>query len=59
MGFIAYERKFKCAEFEKRKLKFEEYHGRNDIMGNKSTIRCPYIFEQDRFGNIKNLPRTN
>ena len=33
---------------KKRKLKFDEYHRRYEIMGNMSTSRCLYDYEQDR-----------
>ena len=54
MGLVANERKFKCAELEKkRKLKFDEYYERYEIMRDMSTNRCPYIHEQDRTVGIK------
>ena len=34
--------------WKKRKLKFDGYYGRYEVMGVMSTNRCPYIYEQDR-----------
>ena len=34
--------------WKKRKLKFDEYYERYEIMKDMSTNRCPYIYEQDR-----------
>ena len=34
--------------WKKRKLKFDEYYGRYEIMEDLNTNRCSYIYEQDR-----------
>ena len=34
--------------WKKRKLKFDEYYEKYEIMRDVSTNRCPYIYEQDR-----------
>ena len=46
-------KEFKCAKLEKRKLKFNEFYGRYEIMGDVSTNRCPYTYEQDRTTKLR------